>query len=675
MSLWSRWSVRTKLTMVAMAACVAAIALMSVGVVAIELLSARSQARARLSSIADVVGASSTAAVQFGDEQAANEALAALRGDPSIEAARIDLPDGRRLAAYGWRSIDLSRAGSQAVLSADRAVVVGRPIALGGAVIGTLYVQASLSEVTTRLRRYAVLLAVVGGLAGVVALGLASVLQRSISGPILRLSNVATVVAGNRDYGVRAVKVHEDELGRLVDRFNDMLSTIEQRDRELQEARDRLEERVLERTQTLALEVEERRRTEVELRKATLAAEQASLAKSAFVANMSHELRTPLNAIIGYSEMLKEEAEEQGEAANAGDLSKILTAGRHLLSLINDVLDLSKIEAGRMELEITPFDLAEVVRSVVSTSEHVAAGRGNRLTVDVGNDVGVVELDRTKVQQVLINLVGNACKFTERGAVTVRATCGRSDDEVVLSVSDTGIGMTREQQGQLFREFSQADVSTTRRYGGTGLGLAISQRLCHMLGGSIGVHSEPGRGTTFEVRLPRHGRAPARTPLDTLVRPPVVSIVRPQAEVPAASTGPLVLVVDDDADARELAARVLGKEGYRVVAVADTGAAKALLDQGKTPDALVLDVILPGESGWTFLESLRQDSRYSGIPVVITSMLDDGRRSLELGANAHLTKPLRSDELRAVLDPYLGHGRGTTVDAGARVPFAKVSNL
>ena len=259
-----------------------------------------------------------------------------------------------------------------------------------------------------------------------------------------------------------------------------------------------------ERTRTLEAEVLERQRTANKLMVAKAAAEQASVAKSAFLANMSHELRTPLNAIIGYSEMLKEEAQDRGDTVYVPDLDKVVTAGRHLLALIRDVLDLSKIEAGRVELHVEEFEIAAVVRAAVSAAEPLALARGNQLTMGDLEHLGSLRSDETKLQQVLLNLLGNACKFTSDGTIHVTAyrTFDDAIDGVAVEILDTGIGMTPEQVDRLFHDFSQVDESATRRYGGAGLGLAISQRLCHLMGATIIVESRLGRGSTFTVRLP-----------------------------------------------------------------------------------------------------------------------------------------------------------------------------
>ena len=279
--------------------------------------------------------------------------------------------------------------------------------------------------------------------------------------------------------------------------------------------------------------------------------EMASEHKSAFLASMSHELRTPLNAIIGYSEMLYETAQDEGQDEFLPDLAKIRDAGRHLLGLINDILDLSKIEAGKMDLYLEEVDLAGLVEEVRSIVEPLAAANGNRLEIICPAALGALHTDRTKLKQSLLNLLSNAGKFTHRGRVMLEVRPAGS--EISFIVSDTGIGMTEEQQGRLFQAFSQADASTTRQYGGTGLGLAITKHFCEMLGGDITVESSPGQGSTFTITLPDRGRA----------IPSAVAIPD------GAEHSALVMIVDDDPNARDLLAATVRREGYRVIEATD----------------------------------------------------------------------------------------------------------
>ncbi len=368
--------------------------------------------------------------------------------------------------------------------------------------------------------------------------------------------------------------------------------------------------------------------------------EVASRHKSEFLATMSHELRTPLNAIIGYSEMLEEEARDLAQDTFAPDLRKINAAGKHLLQLINAVLDLSKIEAGKMDLYLETFDVSALAVDIAAVIQPLAEANRNRVDVRCGAEVGSMRADLTKVRQALFNLLSNACKFTEAGTVTLAV--GRSADEagdwLTFTVSDTGIGMTAEQMTRLFETFSQADASVARRFGGSGLGLALSRQLARMMGGDITVESEPGVGSTFVLRLPAQVEEPRDAPAAGAAER------APRAEAATAT----VLVVDDDEAVQDLMQRFLGREGFRVVATGRGDEALRLARELR-PDAITLDVMMPGMDGWAVLAALKSDAATADIPVVMVTIVDDKNLGFALGAADYLTKPIDRDRLVAVL--------------------------
>ncbi|HEV3364181.1 MAG TPA: response regulator [Acidimicrobiia bacterium] len=382
----------------------------------------------------------------------------------------------------------------------------------------------------------------------------------------------------------------------------------------------------------------ERMRADDALRAAKEAAEVANEAKSTFLASMSHEFRTPLNAIIGYAEMLEEEAGDMGQEELLPDLGKIRSAGRHLLGVINDVLDLSKIEAGRTDLYLETFAVETLVDEVAATVRPMAEAKGNRLEVRKGGDLGEMHSDLTKVRQTLLNLTGNASKFTEAGTVTL--TARRDGDDVVFEVTDTGIGIAPEHMDRLFQPFSQAESSTARRFGGTGLGLVISRRFCEMLGGAVTVRSEAGVGSTFTVRLPARFEDRAEPTLLPVPPPP------PAAPVPAAN-GSAVLVIEDDATVRQLLEGVLTEEGYRVV-TAGGDADTVELARQLHPDAITLDLALPSLAGWNLLAAIKADSELSDVPVIVLLVVEEAA-GVPLGATDYLTKPVQRDRLVGLL--------------------------
>jgi len=381
-------------------------------------------------------------------------------------------------------------------------------------------------------------------------------------------------------------------------------------------------------------DITELKQREAELAAARDAADDANRTKSGFLANMSHELRTPLNAIIGYSEILQEDAADKDDKAPIEDLQRIESAGRHLLGLINNILDLSKIEAGKMDVFIENVDIPALVKEVLSIVKPLADKSENAIDLICPADIGGLRSDQTKVKQCLLNLLSNANKFTSKGTLTLTVV-READTRVCFRVSDTGIGMTPEQLGRLFQAFSQADASTTKRFGGTGLGLAITKHFCTMLGGDVTVESTPGTGSTFAIRLPDQAAAP-------------VAVESPTPAAVAADGRATVLVVDDDPSVRGLLAKTLEKEGYRVMAAGNGVEALALAREHR-PQAITLDVLMPQMDGWEVLKELKADAELRDTPVIMVTVLNERGMAIPLGAADFVTKPVDRQRLAAIL--------------------------
>jgi signal transduction histidine kinase/CheY-like chemotaxis protein len=393
-------------------------------------------------------------------------------------------------------------------------------------------------------------------------------------------------------------------------------------------------------------DITELKQREAELATARDAADAANQTKSSFLANMSHELRTPLNAIIGYSEILQEDAADKGDKEPIGDLQKIESAGRHLLGLINNILDLSKIEAGKMDVFIEPVDITALVKEVVSIVKPLTDKNENVVEVICPADIGSFRSDQTKIKQCLLNLMSNASKFTSKGTLTL-AVAREGDSQVRFGVSDTGVGMTDEQLGRLFQAFSQADASTTKRFGGTGLGLAITKHFCTMLGGDVTVESSPGKGSTFTMRLPDQGVVPAAVEL-------------PAPAAAKADGRTTVLVVDDDASVRGLLAKTLEREGYRVI-LAGNGIEALALAREHRPQAITLDVMMPQLDGWGTLKELKADAALRDIPVIMVTVLNERGMAIPLGAADFVTKPIDRQRLTAILREHCAGPSGASI--------------
>jgi signal transduction histidine kinase/CheY-like chemotaxis protein len=388
-------------------------------------------------------------------------------------------------------------------------------------------------------------------------------------------------------------------------------------------------------------DVTELKRREEEVAAARDEAMQATQAKSQFLASMSHELRTPLNAIIGYSEMLYEEAEDLGQHGLLPDLVKIREAGKHLLSLINDVLDLSKIEAGKMDVLVETFEVADLIAQVQSVIEPLMAKNANVLEVICAPGLGTMRSDQTKLRQNLLNLLSNAAKFTGGGRITLaaRRVAEVDGDRLQFQVCDTGIGMTPEQLERLFQAFAQARPSTSRDYGGTGLGLAITKHFCRLLGGDVTVESSPDQGSTFTMTLPAVWPA---------ARPEVASAAQLTAEKALGT----ILIIDDEPAAHDLLGRELAGAGYEVLHAAGGREGLKLAKQAR-PDMITLDIIMPDLDGWSVLKALKADPELCEIPVVLVTIMRDRDLGFALGAADYITKPHDHELLMRVVGRHV----------------------
>ena len=640
-------SIKRKLVFMTMLTSCIALFLSSASFLIYDLVSFRNLLTQDLTTQAEIIGYNSAAAMAFKDEPAATATLSALTAKGDIVAAVLYNPDGKMFAQYFRANKTLPdqvqpRSQEKGYRFQGQYLEVWHDVTLNGDRLGTLFLQSDMRQWSTRAKRYASICLAFALVSTFLAFLVSSKLQKVISGPIMHLEDTMKIVSANKNYEIRAVKSYSDEIGSLIDGFNAMLSDIQQRDKALRGANDELQTR----TQELEEEVSQREQAQDELLKAKLVAEEASRAKSTFLANMSHELRTPLNAIIGYSEMLEEDARDSGSEENVRDLRKIQSAGKHLLALINDVLDLSKIEAGKMTLHLETFDLPVMIDEIVTTLQPAIEKNNNKLSVQLPDEIGMMRADITKVRQILFNLLSNACKFTDHGSIAldVERKIDGSQDWIQFRVTDTGIGIAPKQKENLFQEFAQADTSIARKYGGTGLGLAISYRFAQLMKGTIAVESEPGKGSTFTVQLPAQVRIEADA-----AQAATASVSKSVA--PVKTDRDTILVIDDDAAVRDLMTRFLAKMDFNVVA-AGSGEEGLRLAKQVRPSIITLDVVMPDCDGWSVLNKLKADAELSEIPVIMVTIVDNEAMGINLGASNYLIKPVDRDRLASLIEKH-----------------------
>jgi signal transduction histidine kinase/DNA-binding response OmpR family regulator len=643
-------TISRRLTWMNMLVSGAALLLACTAFIAYDMVTFRANMFRNLSTQAQIIGANTASALLFNDPQSAENTLSALKASPEILSASIYTPDGKPFATYSRdqnqqiQPLPATPPGQAEIhwLKHNEIAMV-RLIVFQGKPTAIVYIRSGVQELNQRLERYAGIAAIVLLASMLAALLISSVFRRSVAEPIVRLAEIAKIVSRDRNYSLRATPTRggSGELAVLIDAFNEMLAQTQKSEGALRQAHDQLEQRVQERTAELEAAKKEVEEFSYSVVRAKEEIERASKFKDQFLSTMSHELRTPLNAVLGFSDLLTEERYGPLNERQQRYVAHIHTGGKHLLTLINDILDLSKIEAGRLQLAIENVALKTSFAEVLDTMRPLADKKSHILVSNAAAELGVLA-DSTRLKQVLMNLIGNAIKFTPEGG-RIELAARKTGDVVRLEVRDSGAGIPPEEQERIFEAFYRLR-QTGKAIEGTGLGLAITQRLVELQGGKLGLESELGKGSCFYFTLP--------------AVPSVEDREKGKTDTPIIPSGSArVLVLEDDPVAAHLLETHLISVGYEVVLCTDSAQAVEMAAKLQ-PHAITMDIIMKPLNGWELLSTLKTDPRTERIPVIVVSIVDQPTTGALLGADEYIVKPVEKATLLLAIDRCMErHGR------------------
>ena len=637
-------SISRKLTWMNMLVSGAALLLACASFIAYDMVTFRAGIVRNLSTQAQIIGSNSVSALIFNDRQSAENTLSALKAAHNVTFAGIYSADGKLFASYS-RDADarvpaiptLSSGQLETYAIENREVVLVRSVVFQGKPTGIVCVKSDLKELDSRLQKYVSIAAIVLLACLVAALLVSSIIRKSVADPIVQLAETARAVSREKNYSVRARQTQgSGELTILVGAFNEMLGQIQENEKALLAARDDLELRVKERTLELENAKKEVEAFSFSILRTKDELERSSKFKDQFLSTMSHELRTPLNAVLGFSELLTDERYGALNEKQQRYVKHIHTGGKHLLSLINDILDLSTIEAGRLQLKIEDVPISITFAEVVDTMRPLADKKSHTLLQQAPPEV-CVRADLTRFKQVLMNLLGNAIKFTPDGG-EIRLSAQRIDEGVRVELRDSGPGIPPEEQQRIFEAFYRIG-ETTKKAEGTGLGLAITRRLVELHGGSLSLESQPGVGSCFSFTLPNVGT------METQETPAIR-----QERLTAGFAR--ILVIEDDRAAAHLLQSYLSSAGYEVLLCHEPGRALEMAAEFQ-PSAVTLDLIMKPVNGWEILAGFKNDARTAKIPVILVTIVDQPATGASLGADEYIVKPVKKATLIAAVDRCL----------------------